>query len=144
MLKLFADHPTAISNTLIIADKCKLEMDFKTRHYPVYIPPALVGKTYSKEEQTKEVEEYLWKLCREGISRKYTEERLKKVQEIYPDKKPLDVVIERLNYEMSVIVPKGMADYLLIVWDFIYWAKKMASQWVLVADRGQVLSSYIL
>lgn len=124
MQKLFSDYPTAISNTLIIADKCKLEMDFKTRHYPVYIPPALEGKTYSKEEQAKEVEEYLWKLCREGIPHRYTEERLKKVQEIYPDKKPLDVIIDRLNYEMSVIVPKGMADYLLIVWDFIYWAKK--------------------
>ena len=28
------------------------------------------------------------------------------------------------NYEMSIIVPKGMSDYLLIVWDFINWAKR--------------------
>ena len=37
---------------------------------------------------------------------------------------PMQVVEERLAYEMNVIAPKGMCDYLLIVWDFIYWAKK--------------------
>ncbi len=35
----------------------------------------------------------------------------------------MDVVRDRLNYEINMIVPKGMADYLLIVWDFIHWAK---------------------
>lgn len=112
MAALFSDIPEAISNTLEIADKCHLELDFKTKHYPVYTPPS--GDT---------VEEYLWKLCREGIPARYTEERLAKVKEIYPDKEPLQVVEERLQYEMSVIVPKGMSDYLLIVWDFIHWAK---------------------
>ncbi len=46
------------------------------------------------------------------------------MQEIYPDRDPMEVVRERLNYEMSIIVPKGMGDYLLIVWDFIHWAKQ--------------------
>ncbi|MFQ5729749.1 MAG: DNA polymerase III subunit alpha, partial [Waddliaceae bacterium] len=50
-------------------------------------------------------------------------ERLAKIQEVYPDKEPMDVVRERLELEMSIIAPKGMCDYLLIVWDFIYWAK---------------------
>ena len=47
-----------------------------------------------------------------------------KVKEIYPDKDPIEVVRSDLNYEMSIIVPKGMSDYLLIVWDFINWAKQ--------------------
>jgi len=123
MAELFADIPEALSNTLEVADKCHVEIDFKTKHYPVYIPPSLQGKDYTKEEQAKAVETFLWELCEAGIPKRYTPERLAKVKEIYPDKEPMDVVRERLKYEMNVIVPKEMCDYLLIVWDFIYWAK---------------------
>ena len=35
----------------------------------------------------------------------------------------MEVIRERLDYELNVILPKGMGDYLLIVWDFIDWAK---------------------
>lgn len=121
---LFADVPQALSNTLVIADKCHLEIDFKTKHYPVYVPPGLEDRKLEKNERDKEVEAFLWKLCEEGIPQRYTEERLNKLKEIFPDKDPMQLVRERLNYEMDVIAPKGMCDYLLIVWDFIYWAKK--------------------
>lgn len=124
MQALFSDIPEAISNTLALAEKCYAEIDFKTKHYPVYIPPAIANKSYTKEEQASEVEKFLWQLCEEGIPVRYTQERLAKVQEIYPDREPMQVIRDRLKYEMEVIVPKGMADYLLIVWDFIYWAKK--------------------
>lgn len=123
MRALFHDIPEAISNTLEVAGKCQLEMDFKTKHYPVYIPPSLENRAYTKEEQPKAVEKFLWQLCEEGIPKRYTAERLAKVAEVYPDRDPMQVVRERLAYEMGVIVPKGMCDYLLIVWDFIYWAK---------------------
>lgn len=121
---LFQDIPEAVKNTLEIAEKCQVEIDFKTKHYPVYIPPSLENRVYSKEEQANDVEKFLWQLCEEGINQRYTPERLAKVQEIYPGKDPSEVVRERLNYEMGVIVPKGMCDYLLIVWDFINWAKR--------------------
>jgi DNA polymerase III subunit alpha len=122
MALLFQDVPEAVSNTVQLAEKCKLEIDFKTKHYPVYIPPALQEKVFTKEEQTKAVESYLWQLCEEGIAKRYTPERLEKVRALY-GRDPLEVVRERLNYEMGVIVPKEMSDYLLIVWDFINWAK---------------------
>lgn len=124
MAELFSDIPEAISNTLEIAEKCNVTIDFKTKHYPVYIPPSIEGKTYSKEEQAQAVENYLWQLCEEGISQRYTPERLQKVRELFPEKDPMQVVRDRLKYEMDVIVPKGMSDYLLIVWDFINWAKR--------------------
>lgn len=124
MQALFADVPQALSNTLVIADKCKVEIDFKTKHYPVYVPPGAEGKNLSKEERAKSVEEFLWQLCEEGIPKRYTPERLAKLQELFPDKDPMQLVRERLNYEMNVIVPKEMSDYLLIVWDFINWAKR--------------------
>lgn len=123
MKELFSDYPEAVENTLKIAEKCHVEIDFKTKHYPIYLPPGFEHKEYSKEEQGEAVEKFLWKLCLEGIQKRYVGERLAKVQEIFPDKDPLELIKERLDYEMSIIVPKGMADYLLIVWDFINWAK---------------------
>ncbi|NGX41828.1 MAG: DNA polymerase III subunit alpha [Chlamydiae bacterium] len=124
MEALFHDIPEAITTTLEVAEKCQLELDFKTKHYPVYVPPHLEGKKYTNKERKQEAEKYLWKLCEEGIPKRYTPERLEKVREIYPNKDPLDVVKDRLKLEMGVIAPKGMCDYLLIVWDFIYWAKQ--------------------
>lgn len=123
MQRLFSDLPEALNNTLEVAEKCSLELDFTAKHYPVYIPPTLENRSHTHEEQAKAVEEFLWSLCREGIKKRYTEERLLKIREIYPEKDPMAVVEDRLAYEMSVIVPKGMSDYLLIVWDFINWAK---------------------
>lgn len=124
MQDLFADVPEAIEQTVKIAEECYVEIDFKTKHYPVYLPPGLDKENFTKEEQSKAVENFLWQLCEEGIPQRYTPERLAKVKEIYPDREPSQVVRERLKYEMSIIVPKGMSDYLLIVWDFINWAKR--------------------
>lgn len=124
MAELFSDIPEAISNSLRIQDKCRLEIDFKTKHYPTYIPPTLEGKSSTREEQAKAVEDFLWNLCEEGIKSRYTQERLDKIQEIYPGMEPMEVIRSRLDYEMNIIVPKGMSDYLLIVWDFINWAKR--------------------
>jgi DNA polymerase III subunit alpha len=124
MKLLFADLPEAIQNTLEVAEKCHVEIDFKAKHYPVYAPPGWENKSFSREEREKGVEAYLWQLCEEGIPTRYTPERLAKVKELYPEQEPLQVIRDRLAYEMNVIVPKGMADYLLIVWDFINWAKR--------------------
>lgn len=123
MRELFKDVPEAIENTLLIAEKCTLSFDFKTKHYPVYLPPSLKNQSVSQEEQQAAAIDYLWQLCNEGIPKRYKQEQLAKIEEIYPNKDPLTVVKERLDYEMGVICPKGMCDYLLIVWDFIHWAK---------------------
>lgn len=123
MAELFKDCPEAITTTVEIAHKCSVTLDFKTRHYPVFVPPEMEGTSFTPQEQAKAAEAYLWNLCQRGISQRYTPERLEQVRKVYPDRDPLEVVKERLAYEMSVIVPKGMSDYLLIVWDFIHWAK---------------------
>lgn len=124
MVELFADYPEAVQRSVEIAEQCHVEIDFKAKHYPVYLPPQLEKKTYTKDEQNRAVEKFLWQLCEEGIPERYTPERLAKVKEIYPDRDPAEIIRERLEYEMSIIVPKGMSDYLLIVWDFINWAKR--------------------
>lgn len=123
MIELFHDLPEAIANTCKIASKCELELDFKTRYYPVFIPPDLEGKTFTDQERQVAAENFLRRLCHENIEKKYTQERLLKVAEKYPEKKPEDVVNDRLLYELEVIISKGMCDYILIVYDFINWAK---------------------
>lgn len=142
MAEIFSDVPEAISNTLEVADKCNVDIDFKTKHYPVYIPPGLQNQSYTKTEQAKAVEEFLWKLCEEGIPKRYTPERLAKVQEVYQGQDPMQIVRDRLNYEMNVIVPKEMCDYLLIVWDFINWAKN--NQIPMGPGRGSGAGSIVL
>ncbi|MBJ7448794.1 MAG: DNA polymerase III subunit alpha [Parachlamydiales bacterium] len=124
MMEIFSDIPETIQNTIEIADKCNLEIDFKTKHYPIFIPPSLQNKEFTKEEQIKAAEDFLWQLCKEGIEKRYTAERLKKVAASCPGKDPMDVVKDRLNWEMDIITSKGMCDYLLIVYDFIHWAKQ--------------------
>lgn len=112
MRALFADIPKAIDNTLMLAEKCSCELDFKTRHYPVFTPP-----------NGKPKEEFLYDLCQQGIARRYTPSQLEIVARTFPGKDPVQVVNERLEYEFSVITSKGMTDYMLIVYDFISWAK---------------------
>jgi len=142
MAELFSDQPEAISNSVKIAEKCNLEIDFQKKHYPVYIPPSLDGKTFTTQERTQESEAFLRKLCEEGIPKRYTPEVLAVVQEKYPDKEPMELVRSRLEEELEIITSKGMCDYLLIVWDLIHWAK---SQNIPVGPgRGSGAGSIIL
>ncbi len=124
MEALFSDIPDAIATTGVIADKCNFTLDFQKKFYPVYTPPHLEDQEVSEEVRKQEVEKFLTDLCFDGIAKRYTKEGLDKVKEVYPDKEPLDVIHNRLNYELDLIISKGMCDYLLIVYDFIAWAKQ--------------------
>ncbi|MCH9610467.1 MAG: DNA polymerase III subunit alpha [Chlamydiales bacterium] len=135
MAKIFADVPEAISNTVEVAKKCEVELDFKTKHYPVYVPPDLRDKECADEERAKASADFLLKLCEEGIEKRYNEERLEKAG-------GLEAVKSRLEHEFGLISRMGMCDYLLIVWDFINWAK---SQGIPVGPgRGSGAGSIVL
>ncbi|QYC71842.1 DNA polymerase III subunit alpha [Chlamydia suis] len=124
MAELFADHPETISNTLIVAERCNLELDFVTKHYPIYVPEDLQKKgSYTEEERYNASSAFLEQLCKQGLKTKYTPELLEHIARKFPGKDPLTVVKERLRLESSIIISKGMCDYLLIVWDIINWAK---------------------
>jgi DNA polymerase III subunit alpha len=139
---LFSDCKEALSNSLKIAEKCHFEFDFKEKYYPVFLPPHLEEKTLDAEERIREAEKFLSALCEEGIKKRYTPERLDKVRDKYPDRDPMDVVQERLAYELDIITSKGMCDYLLIVYDFIAWAKR--SKIPMGPGRGSGAGSIIL
>ncbi|HEV8184907.1 MAG TPA: DNA polymerase III subunit alpha, partial [Chthoniobacterales bacterium] len=100
MRALFPEHPSAILNTLEIAERCNLELEFGKSKYPEY--PAPEGKTR---------EAYLRELCYKGLHERYggrTDSEL----------------ITRLDYELDVLEKTGFVSYFLIVWDFIHFAKQ--------------------
>ena len=131
MNALFADMPETLEKTNEIADKISFQLDLKTKHYPVFVPP----EGFSKEN-------YLKHLCEKGINKRYTPERLEKVGAKYPGKDPITVVRERLAYELDIIISKGMCDYILIVHDFIAWAKSKGI--AMGPGRGSGVGSIIL
>lgn len=99
MWQRFGQVPEALKNTLRVAEMCSLTLDLDRTVLPPYPVPA--GHT---------PETYLEHLCREGLKRRY-------------EGVPSDPVMERMTYELSVINQKGLAGYLLIVWDFISFAR---------------------
>jgi DNA polymerase III subunit alpha len=117
MAALFADFPEALAVTADIAEQCHVEIDFVTKHYPVF-------SISSTGDQAPSAEQFLRTMCQEAISVRYTEDRLQKVSAQYPGQDPKEVVEKRLAYELEIITSKGLTDYFLLVWDFISWAKK--------------------
>jgi DNA polymerase-3 subunit alpha len=124
MENLFSDMPDAIACSSRIAEQCSFDFDFKTKYYPVYVPPNLENKEYTNQEREIEVEKFLRTLCAEQIPIRYKPEQLEPVRAVYPDQDPMEVIAKRLAYELDLITSKGMSDYLLIVYDFIAWAKR--------------------
>ena len=101
--------PEALSNTVKIAERCHLEFDFKTYHFPAYTPPE--GQTLDEQ------------LAAEAVAGLH--ERLKGIRIKYPDLTDEDVkgYWERLQIELDCIKHMGFPGYFLIVADFINWAK---------------------
>ena len=98
MKAAFQHCPEAIKNTLEIAKRCNLEIDFSQMHLPKYTPP---------EGKDKEV--FLFELCEKGVQ----EKGLKHNPEVQV----------RLDHELKIIKSMGFISYFLIVWDFISYAK---------------------
>ena len=103
MSELFGDFPQLLNNTVEISKRCNLHFElFKKNYLPIFPTPK--GQPISK---------FLKEESKKGLN-----ERLKgrSVDE--------DIYIERLNFELSVILKMDYSGYFLIVSDFIRWAKE--------------------
>jgi DNA polymerase III subunit alpha len=101
MGRLFAEVPDALSNTLLIAERCNLDLSVKEYRLPQFEVP---------EGQNPET--YLRSLCDEGAKRRYGE------------RAGSDAVQTRLEYELGVIHRMGFDAYFLIVWDLCRYARE--------------------
>ncbi|AJE03771.1 DNA polymerase III subunit alpha [Geobacter pickeringii] len=109
MAAAFHYAPEAITNTVKIAERCNLELDLKTYHFPRYVPP---------EGQT--LDDVL-----EGEAHQGLEARLVAIKAKNPNLTPEqeEGYHKRLRIELDCIKQMGFPGYFLIVADFINWAK---------------------
>ena len=102
MSEYFSEFPDAIENTVKIAEKCNYDFEFGVTKLPNYDVP----------EEFETHADYFKDLCYKGIKNRYGET---------PEKE----IMDRLEYEISVIEKMGYVDYFLIVWDYINYAKSV-------------------
>src|SRR3989338_3072411 len=98
MKGLFLDVPEAIDNTVAIASQCQIEIPYGKWILPIYETPDNLPP-----------HQYLRDLVFTKAGNRVT-----------VDQK----VIDRLNYELSIIEKKGYSTYFLVVSDFVNWAKE--------------------
>ena len=119
MYEAFKNIPEALENTQKIVEKCNVEFEFGVTKLPNYEVP----------EEYKIHYDYFYKLCIDGIQRRYgvkEEDKIEGKEYISLDEKVVPKeIMDRLEYEMSVIEKMGYVDYFLIVWDFINYAKSV-------------------
>ena len=101
MRTIFAEVPGAVENTLLIAERCNVDLGFKEYHLPNF--PVPEGKTAAG---------YLRELCESGLRKRYQ------------DRADSPEIRDRLDYELDIIHTMGFDAYFLIVWDLIQYAQR--------------------
>jgi DNA polymerase-3 subunit alpha len=104
MRALFAEIPGACDATLEIADRCNVNIKLdstSSEKYPQFGTPDGSPR-----------EEYLMRVCQEGLVKRYGEEKAQRAD-----------IQERIKYEVGIINQLGFASYFLITADFIQWAR---------------------
>ncbi|MBQ8509060.1 MAG: DNA polymerase III subunit alpha [Clostridia bacterium] len=96
-----------ITNTQRVADKCSFDFDFSKLYLPAF-----------RTSDGTTPDEYLRRLTEAGLAKRLETGRI-----IYTDRHPESEYRERIDYELSVIIRMGYADYFLIVQDFVGYAK---------------------
>ena len=107
MRALFPYCPEACDNTLEIAEKCNVELDWDSIILPNY-PLLDPGETHESQFRRE---------CEEGLAKRYGDD--------WDGKEIGGVDIrERFEFEYKVICEKGFAAYFLIVAEYVRWAKQ--------------------
>ncbi|PYM90795.1 MAG: DNA polymerase III subunit alpha [Candidatus Rokuibacteriota bacterium] len=100
MALVFSELPEACRNTLAVAERCNLTLDFGEFHLPRYVVPE--GHT---------LDSFFHEQAHAGLRRRY-------------GPNPGDAIQARLAHELAVIEKMGFAGYFLVVWDFIRYARE--------------------
>lgn len=116
MYKIFSRVPEALENTVKIAEQCNFDYEFHKSKLPKFPLPEGV-EPYG----------YLRDLCYKGLIQRYeafeglkeTQFNIESINKLANDDEEAKKLVERLEYELSIIKQMGYVDYFLIVWDFI-------------------------
>ncbi len=100
MRHLFRDYPEACDNTLWIAERANVEIEFGKPKLP----------SFPRPDEFADADSYLRHLAYDGAGERYG-------MPLPPE------VVERLEFELGVISDMGFSDYFLVVWDLIRYAR---------------------
>lgn len=116
MALLFADLPELLHNTVRIAERCNVQLDFAAQRLPAF--PVPEGHTLGS---------YLAALCEAALEREF----------LIPDQRQARA---QLDHELAVIECVGLAGYFLIVWDIVQFARR---QGIRCQGRGSAANSLV-
>ncbi|MGC8887818.1 MAG: DNA polymerase III subunit alpha [Verrucomicrobiia bacterium] len=162
MKELFSEIPEAITNTLLVAEMCNLELEFGKLHYPSFKAP----QPYNNIE-------YLYKLVCDGLAKRYglhtnvennrfipiSIQDARRLPTYKPEdgsagsvndlnSKPVaeavDVVLKRLEQELKIIARTGFVEYFLIVSDFVHYGRSKGVSCVARGSAAGSLVTYLL
>ncbi len=170
----FAEVPEAVLNTLEVAEKCNLEIEFGKLHYPVFSPP----ETFTRDG-------YLRHLIAEGLLQRYGLHAQAQGQEFViervedPGRLPtfnpppgvpkhganglaestppgewslsepavaaaVKAILDRLQHELKVIEKTGFVSYFLIVGDFVRYGHQKGVACVARGSAAGSIVTYLL
>lgn len=110
MAELFSDLPDAIANTVEIAKRCNIQVQLGKYFLPDFPTPNGMG-----------IDDYLRHVAHEGLEERLAVLWPKETTPNYEEKR--QVYLDRLKFELDIIIQMGFPGYFLIVMDFIKWAK---------------------
>ncbi|NVF13409.1 DNA polymerase III subunit alpha [Vreelandella maris] len=114
MAALFADIPEALENSVMIAERCSVDV----RLGEIFLPEFGIPEGMTQDE-------FFRKVSHDGLTDRldflFPAERYPRDSDEY---KAIDQRYrDRLEFELNVIIQMGFPGYFLIVMDFIQWAK---------------------
>ncbi|MEG0968846.1 MAG: DNA polymerase III subunit alpha [Pseudomonas sp.] len=110
MAELFSDLPDAVANTVEIAKRCNIQVQLGKHFLPDFPTPNGMG-----------IDDYLRHVSHEGLEERLAVLWPKETTPNYEEKR--QVYLDRLKFELDIIIQMGFPGYFLIVMDFIKWAK---------------------
>jgi DNA polymerase-3 subunit alpha len=119
MWQLFGHVPDALRNTVAIAERCDVKLEFGRLSFPALDHLIPAGQT---------PQEFLRRTCEDGLRRRYAHGLTTAHR-------------QRLSYELDVVDKTGFAAYILFVWDFVAWARQRS---IPCGPRGSAAGSIIL
>jgi error-prone DNA polymerase len=112
---LFRQYPEALANTLRVAERCQFALRYGLQDLPAFpTPPGLDAPAFLAE------------LCRQALPWRYGT--------------PSERVCAQLQYELHVIARAGLANYFLLVWDIVRFAR---THGIRCQGRGSAANSLV-
>jgi error-prone DNA polymerase len=115
MAALFPDQPQALANAARLAERCHFDLQYGLQDLPHFPTPHGMSSGA-----------YLRRLCEEGLAGRYHQAAA--------------AARRQLAHELTVIEKAGLANYFLIVWDIVRFAR---SQGIRCQGRGSAANSLV-